>query len=250
MPAVLEMLGIPYTGSDPLTLAVTLDKDCAKRLVSSAGVAVPRGGVIFAADDNRATAGSFNGSVLLPGHRQAGLGRFEQGHPRQMPGGSPARIWPVVVESLQRDHRQPVLVEEFIEGDELTVGMLGNDPPQVLGIMRVLPRQPTERFVYSLEVKRDWEQQVRYECPAQLSAGGRREAVRQAALAAYRVLGCRDVARIDFRLRGGRAVLPGSQSAARPEPGDQRPGHPGPARRLELPAADRDHPAGRPGPDR
>ena len=41
MPAVLEMLGIPYTGSDPLTLAVTLDKDCAKRLVASAGVTVP-----------------------------------------------------------------------------------------------------------------------------------------------------------------------------------------------------------------
>src|SRR5262249_5512131 len=43
VPAVLEMLGIPYTGSDPLTLAVTLDKDCAKRLVASAGVAAPRG---------------------------------------------------------------------------------------------------------------------------------------------------------------------------------------------------------------
>ena len=42
VPAVLEMLGIPYTGSDPLTLAATLDKDVAKRLVHSSGVAVPR----------------------------------------------------------------------------------------------------------------------------------------------------------------------------------------------------------------
>src|SRR5579859_3778919 len=42
VPAVLEMLDIPFTGSDPLTLAVTLDKDCAKRLVQSAGVKVPR----------------------------------------------------------------------------------------------------------------------------------------------------------------------------------------------------------------
>ena len=41
VPAVLEMLGIPYTGSDPLTLAVTLDKDCAKRLVAASGVATP-----------------------------------------------------------------------------------------------------------------------------------------------------------------------------------------------------------------
>src|SRR5258708_36345357 len=41
VPAVLEMLGIPFTGSDPFTMAITLDKDCAKKLVASAGVAVP-----------------------------------------------------------------------------------------------------------------------------------------------------------------------------------------------------------------
>src|SRR5260370_4188554 len=46
VPAVLEMLGIPYTGSDPLTLAVTLDKDCAKRLVQSAGIRVPQWAVL------------------------------------------------------------------------------------------------------------------------------------------------------------------------------------------------------------
>src|ERR671931_2471085 len=46
VPAVLEMLGIPYSGSDPLTLAVTLDKPLAKTLVASEGVAVPRGVVI------------------------------------------------------------------------------------------------------------------------------------------------------------------------------------------------------------
>ena len=50
MPAVLEMLGIPYSGSDPLTLAATLDKDCAKRLVASTGVAVPGGFVLGPAD--------------------------------------------------------------------------------------------------------------------------------------------------------------------------------------------------------
>ena len=43
VPAVLEMLGIPYTGSDPFTMAVTLDKDCAKKLVAAVGVAVPAG---------------------------------------------------------------------------------------------------------------------------------------------------------------------------------------------------------------
>src|SRR5262249_30239645 len=81
------------------------------------------------------------------------------------------------------------------------VGVIGNHSPRVIGVMRVLPRQPTERFVYSLEVKRDWKQQVRYECPARLPSDTFK-AVEEAALQVYRVLGCRDVARIDFRLRG------------------------------------------------
>src|SRR3954452_25052710 len=54
VPAVLEMLGIPYTGSDPLTLAPTLDKDCPKRLVQSVGVAVPKSVLVHPQEDPRA----------------------------------------------------------------------------------------------------------------------------------------------------------------------------------------------------
>jgi D-alanine-D-alanine ligase len=85
------------------------------------------------------------------------------------------------------------------------VGVGGNDPPLVIGILRVVPLRPTERFVYSLEVKRDWQRQVRYECPAQLPLHA--SLVELAALDAYRALGCRDVARIDFRLRGRQAFF-------------------------------------------
>jgi D-alanine-D-alanine ligase len=193
VPAVLEMLGIPYTGSDPLTLAVTLDKDCAKRLVASAGVTVPHGMVVRPncqlpiGDDPVIVKPAWEGS--------------SKGIRRKSIVDRPADL-PEAIASLGRDHCQPVLIEEYIEGDELTVGVVGNSPPVVIGIMRVIPRQPTERFIYSLEVKRDWERQVRYECPAQLSEAST-AAVRQAALAAYEVLGCRDVARLDFRLRDG-----------------------------------------------
>jgi D-alanine-D-alanine ligase len=69
--------------------------------------------------------------------------------------------------------------------------------------MRVLPRGNTGgRFVYDLDVKRDFERRVRYDCPASLTAR-ETEAVRRAALGAWRALACRDVARIDFRLRDG-----------------------------------------------
>ncbi len=198
VPAVLEMLGIPFTGSDPLTLAVTLDKDCAKRLAASAGVPVPWGTVVTAQSEiaDRALQVANWPVIVKPAWEGSSKGVREKCivDTRQELAGA--------LGSYLRDYRQPVLIEEYVEGDELTVGVIGNSPPQVIGIMRVLPKQPTERFIYSLDVKRDWERLVRYECPAKLSAAAT-QAVTDAALTAYGVLGCRDVARLDFRLRDG-----------------------------------------------
>ncbi len=199
VPAVLEMLGIPYTGSDPLTLAVTLDKDCAKRLVQSAGVAVPKWQTVATSHDLAA----FREMRRLP--FTAIVKPAWEGSSKGIRGkcvvdtGAEAAD---AVDAILRDHRQPILVEEYIEGEELTVGVLGNDDPTVLGILRVLPTQPTERFVYSLEVKRDWENRVRYESPTQLPAA-HISAVEKAVKTVFRILGCRDVARVDFRLRDG-----------------------------------------------
>lgn len=196
VPAVLEMLDIPYTGSDPLTLAATLDKPCAKQLVRAAGIATPDW-------------------LLIDGE----IGEFRQ---RLTTMPLPVIVKPAcegsskgindtnlveesdrlveVVERMASHYHQPVLVEEFIDGDELTVGIVGHRPRQVLGVMRVTPRKPVSGpFVYGIEFKRDVNT-VRYECPAKISASDLR-AVETAALAVWRALGCRDVARIDFRLR-------------------------------------------------
>jgi D-alanine-D-alanine ligase len=207
VPAVLEMLGIPYTGSDPLTLAVTLDKDCAKRLAASEGVTVPRGGLVpqesgFA--DSRPAIENLQAAICnlqFPVILKPAWEGSSKGIRRKCLVESREDL-PGVVESLWSDHRQPVLVEEFIRGEELTVGVIGNGRPRIIGILRVVPVRPTDRFIYSLEVKRDWQRQVRYECPARLPADQIR-AVEEAALKVYRALGCRDVARIDFRLRDG-----------------------------------------------
>jgi D-alanine-D-alanine ligase len=198
VPAVLEMLGIPYTGSDPLTLAVTLDKDCAKRLVQSHGVAVPKGVMVYPEDALDAAVQSRQCFPVIVKPAWEGSSKGIRAHSVvDNPGELVA-----VVKSLRCDHRQPILIEEFIDGDELTVGIIGNEPPRVLGTMRVLPQRKVGRFVYDLEVKRDFRRRVRYETPAQLTAGTSSD-VEQAALLAYRVLGCRDVARVDFRLRDG-----------------------------------------------
>src|SRR5262249_47607614 len=106
VPAALEMLGIPYTGSDPLTLAVTLDKDCAKRLVASAGVAVPAG---FLLVDAQPPAANLPFPVIVKpaweGSSKGIRSKCLVAHPHQLGH---------VVESLQHDHHQPILAEEYI----------------------------------------------------------------------------------------------------------------------------------------
>jgi D-alanine-D-alanine ligase len=81
----------------------------------------------------------------------------------------------------------------------VTVGVVGNYPPKILGIMRILPKQRQENFIYCLEVKRDWVNQVEYECPAQLQKSVLQK-IEAASLKIFQVLGCRDFSRIDFKI--------------------------------------------------
>jgi D-alanine-D-alanine ligase len=200
VPAILEMLGIPYTGSDPLTLAVTLDKDCAKRLVQSAGVACPPGCVVHhpftLTPQDIGKSGMRFPIIAKPAWEGS-----SKGIRQNCLLDRPADLAPLL-SSLGRSYEQPILLEEYIEGDELTVGILGNAEPCILGMMRVLPREPTDRFIYSLEIKREFQKLVRYEYPPKLPQATL-DTIADAALKAYRVLGCRDVSRVDFRVRDG-----------------------------------------------
>jgi D-alanine-D-alanine ligase len=103
------------------------------------------------------------------------------------------------VASLLDAYAQPVLVEEFIDGPEVTVGVVG-DPPRVLGVMEIAPKRKFAWSLYSIEVKRNFEELVEYRCPPALSPAVVRR-VEKAALTAFETLGCKDMARIDFRLR-------------------------------------------------
>jgi D-alanine-D-alanine ligase len=206
VPAVLEMLGIPHTGSDAATLGICLDKDWTRRMVQSAGVPIPDGFTVAIGtdveDDLRQLPAVLTQSGLtLPVIAKPSCEGSSKGIRNRCLIETATDFGPTIVE-LWQAYKQPVLVEEFIVGDELTVGVLGNDSPEILGIMRVVPRQPSETFVYSLEVKRDYKRLVDYECPARL-ADVDRQAVTDVALDAFDVLGCRDVARLDFRLRDG-----------------------------------------------
>jgi D-alanine-D-alanine ligase len=195
VPSVLEMLDIPYSGADPQCLAVCLDKDLTKKIVSWEGIPTPKWSVIgesqaksidwqrlpYPAFVKPVWEGSSKGIRLNSLVREAG------------------QMKATVTDLLDKYH-QPVLVEEFISGEEVTVGMVGNNPPEFVGIMRVVPRNKEADFVYSLEVKRDYERLVDYECPAKLDKKTI-QLIQDFSLKAFKVLGCRDFARVDYRIK-------------------------------------------------
>jgi D-alanine-D-alanine ligase len=194
VPAVCEMLGVPCTHSDPLTLAATLDKAVAKKLVAADGVPTPRFALVARAEDARTVDLPL---PLIVKPLQEGSSMGVRRSSRVTDRAALAREVARVLEG----YAQPALVEEFCPGTELTVGVLGTGAAaRVIGCMEIAPRRARpEEFVYSVEVKRDWEQEVEYHVPPRLPADALRAAERTA-LSAYQALGCRDVARIDLRL--------------------------------------------------
>jgi D-alanine-D-alanine ligase len=207
VPAACEMLGIPYTGSDPIALGNALDKELSRRLVEPAGVVVPKGIVL------QPPGGDYDGDAaeFAPLLSDAGLNYpvilkptcegSSKGVRDRCLIRSAAEFGPTVVR-LWRDYQQPVLVEEFIDGLEVTVAILGHDPADIFGTMAVTPKDHRPQFVYSLEVKRDYLKLVDYHVPPPLPLDVLRE-TEAAALAAFHALALRDVARIDFRVRDG-----------------------------------------------
>jgi D-alanine-D-alanine ligase len=195
IPSLLEMLGIPYTGSDPLTLGISLEKPLTKQLISDAGVVTPRWRVINSLPemDSLDWSGFPFPVFAKPAHEGS-----SKGVRRASRVASEAELW-ALVQAQMASYSQPIMVEEFIPGEEVTVGVLGNSPPQVLGIMRVVPTTVEEYFVYSLEVKREWKKLVRYECPAAVPQPVFSR-ICENSLQICETLGTRDLARIDFRI--------------------------------------------------
>jgi D-alanine-D-alanine ligase len=191
VPALLDAYRIPYTFSDPLTLAVTLHKASAKRIVRDSGVPTPAFAVIESATEAR--------KVTLP------LPLFAkpvaEGSSKGISERSAIRRRKdlvTVCEDLLHRHRQAVLVEAFLPGREFTVGILGTgSEARVLGVMEIRLRQPLQRS-YSLAIKSadDYRDHVDYQlCPdAELT-----RQCEQIALASWRALGCRDAGRVDLR---------------------------------------------------
>jgi D-alanine-D-alanine ligase len=189
VPALLEAYDIPYVFSDPLTLCLTLDKAMCKRVVRDAGVPTADFAVIeklFDADAIRLPFPLF----LKPVAEGSGKGVDAKSRVDDK-----AALQSVAGELLAR-FRQPVLVETFLPGREFTIGITGTgDSASVLGVSELVPDRNFVGHGYGYENKEQWEDRLQIRLAndeTALAAGA-------VALAAWRVLRCRDGGRADVR---------------------------------------------------
>lgn len=187
VPMLLEQWGIPFVGSDATAQALALDKAMTKRLAAWAGVPTPRW--VVATDPRRLPLelpAAFP-LIVKPRYEGSGIG-VDPGAVVNDPEALRRRVAWLIGRGYQDG-----LIEEFIPFGEVTVWLIGNDPPTVFPAIQ-RPLDPSTRL--STHVAR---RAVEGICPVELTLA-LEAAVGRMAQAVFEALGCRDLARVDFRV--------------------------------------------------
>lgn len=204
IPAMLEMLRIPYTGSDPLTQGLVLNKAMLEKALSADGVPVPRS-QLFRGAAEELRPGLEYPLMVKPVAQGSSAGITSRSIVKDA-SGLRDRVADIV-----RAFGEPALVQPFLEGREFSVPMLGN-PPRILPFIEPDFNKLPPGFlpIDSIEVKWFFEEQSaenHLTCPADLSEGERLR-IEAVLRAAWDCLGIRDWCRIDVRCdRGGRPFV-------------------------------------------
>ncbi|GAB4573977.1 MAG: D-alanine--D-alanine ligase [Anaerolineae bacterium] len=220
IPAVLEMLQLPYTGSKVLTLALALDKPMTKRILWYHGLPTPEFQVFDDAEELLdEDLLDEDGELRFPMFVKPSREGTSMGVSAESIVYTTEQLYTQVRRQLKL-YRQPILVEHFIKGREMTLGMVGNiKPPAARRVSdhtapNVLPEgltyfpvlevdigayDPEEAGLYTNKMKVEMADDFRYYCPAPIDEAFEHE-LRLLAAAVFRVTGCKDVARVDFRL--------------------------------------------------
>jgi len=194
VPGMLEAFDIPYTMSDPLVCAVTLDKAVAKRILQSEGLNTPRFHVVRNETDIARVDIPY---PLFAKPIAEGTGK---GIDRASCVKNAAELR-AICQTLLLKYDQPVLVEEFLPGREFTVAILGTgSKARVLGGMEVCLRPNANTTIYTYEMKEQFHDYVDYH---RLARTPENQAVEKLALDSYRALEVRDCGRVDIRMDAG-----------------------------------------------
>ncbi len=199
LPLMLELEGITYTGSDPFALALALHKDRTKEVLRARGIPTPHGLLI---DDAATTEVPLRFPLIVkPAREDASVG-ISSASVVADEGALTARVRHVL-----QHYRQPALVEEYVEGREIYVSLLGRvgDVPQIFPFFEIdFSDMPTDRpKIVSFEGK--WiEGSTEYRGTRPKRCEGLAPSVKahvaETALAAFEALDLRDYARMDIRL--------------------------------------------------
>jgi D-alanine-D-alanine ligase len=192
VPALLELLEIPYTGSDPTTLSLALDKALAKRLVSQAGFRTPPY-VTMSSGKERLPRDLTFPVIVKPLAEGSSKGIVRKS---VVENETELRE---VVQEITSKYRQEVIAESYLPGREFTVALLGEKRPRVLPPMEVVFTDKSHRYsLYSYESK-FFENNVHFQVPAEIDRPLLNE-LEKVARGVFSALGCRDLARVDLRL--------------------------------------------------
>lgn len=188
IPGILEMLGIPYVGSGPQTHAIALDKVTTKMVLIQKGLPTPRFAVLESPEFHLSEALQFP-LIVKPKDEAASLGlRIVRSEEELLVG----------TRAIFEQFGTQVLVEEYIDGREINVGLLGNDPVQALPPVELIFHEGEKVFTYEDKLCTS-NRFIEKVCPAPLSPADT-EKVQALAAAAFKALDCFDSARVDFRL--------------------------------------------------
>lgn len=198
LPNILEMLNIKYFGSDATSLSLALDKYICYVVLKNADLLVAKMQLISSLKDADKLKALFlekkSKYIVKPRWEGSSKGIFNASLV------SSYRDCQKLIEKVITTYKQPAVVEEFLEGSEITVGLAGNQDVRVLGMMQIKHKTRSYKdFIYGLEVKRNWRKEVVYLPEANIEAKVKKQ-ITQAALKAFKALELRDAARIDFRL--------------------------------------------------
>lgn len=197
--SIFELMEIPYTGAPPLTLGLALNKVRVKEILAYHDLPTPRFQVCktatrIALDDR------LNFPLIVkPSREDASIGIASDSVVTTLT--DLRRRVRYIIEQFD----QPALVEEYIDGRELNVAIIGNHKPVILPIseidMSTLPKHYHRIISYNAKWMKGTEEYAHTKgvCPARLPAALETR-LKEMALLAYQAVGCRDYARIDFRL--------------------------------------------------
>lgn len=190
VPALCELFGQPYTFSDPVTCGVTLDKAWAKRIVRDAGLPTPEFEVVHSASDADRIA--LEPPLFVKPLAEGSSKGVTRRSIIERRNGIAARCKAMLV-----DFPEGLLVERFLPGREVTVGVVGNgSASRAIGVMEVLWTERSEARAYTALNKDEYLERVEYRL---VEDGGFAAEATRIARAVVAALECRDVARVDLR---------------------------------------------------